>query len=449
MGNDMLELESAEGNEGARILVIGVGGGGNNAVDRMIEKGIRGVEFVAVNTDKQQLDRTKASVTVQIGEKLTRGLGAGANPEIGQKSAEESKDELTAMLKGADMAFITCGMGGGTGTGATPVIADIAKSLGILTVGIVTKPFRYECKRYEYAEEGIETLKNCVDTLITIPNDRITDILKKEKEEFAKTQKSGKRKRVSVREALDKANQILHQAVQGVTQIIRSNGDINLDFADVKKIMKDKGTAHLGIGTSIRDEDDYETNPCLSALEGAISSPLLETTIVGATDVIAYFSGDIDMDEVNDAMTYLADIVGSGTNMIMGTNEEFSDEEEEEESMVQVTVIATGMSDHPIEPEEEPVPVPNSRIRQQASVTRQSLVHSVPRSAINTPEPKPVKKAPHEPREFQQRTRTMTSSTYPHTAVTQEPQNLGRTDDSGPQIPNFIDKARNARNRRK
>lgn len=438
MGNDMLELESAEGNEGARILVIGVGGGGNNAVDRMIEKGIRGVEFVAVNTDKQQLDRTKASITVQIGEKLTRGLGAGANPEIGQKSAEESKDELTAMLKGSDMVFITCGMGGGTGTGATPVIADIAKSLGILTVAVVTKPFRYECKRYEYAEEGIEILKNCVDTLITIPNDRITDILKKEKEEYAKTQKSGKRRRVSVREALDKANQILHQAVQGVTQIIRSNGDINLDFADVKKIMKDKGTAHLGIGVSVRDEDDFEANPCLLALEDAISSPLLETTIVGATDVIAYFSGDIDMDEVNDAMTYLANIVGTGTNMIMGTNEDYSDNEDEgEEGIVQVTVIATGMSDRPQPvPEPEPIPV-------QRTVQRQPNVRPVPRAAIDTPEPAPVRKVYQHTKDFQQKNRSVA---YPQSAVTKEPsalsENMGTTTDTGPQIPYFIDQAR-------
>lgn len=436
MGNDMLELESAESNDGARILVVGVGGGGNNAIDRMIEKGIRGVEFVAVNTDKQQLDRTKAPSTVQIGEKLTKGLGAGANPEIGQKSAEESKDELTAMLKGYDMVFITCGMGGGTGTGATPVIASIAKSMGILTVGIVTKPFKYECKRYEYAEEGIERLKECVDTLIVIPNDRINDILRQEKIEYKQAQKSGKKKRMPVKGALDRANQVLHQGVQGITHIIRSNGDINLDFADICRVMRDKGTAHLGIGTSNVDivqnyTEDGEPNLCMDALIKAISSPLLETSIVGATDVIVYFSGAIDMVEVSDTMEYVAKVVGTGTNVILGTEESEDDGEDDE---VTVTVIATGMSS-------QAEPVPNTAPIQQKTQPARAI------SRMNTPEPSPVRRVPKEVKEFQQRTRSIepVPNYSTRTAATQEAPVRERFDDLGPEIPNFIDKARNAR----
>ena len=441
MGNDMLELESAEGNEGARILVVGVGGGGNNAVDRMIEKGIRGVEFVAVNTDKQQLDRTKAPTTVQIGEKLTKGLGAGANPEVGQKSAEESKDELTAMLKGYDMVFITCGMGGGTGTGATPIIAEIAKSMGILTVGIVTKPFKYECKRYEYAEEGIEHLNECVDTLIVIPNDKINDILRQEKAEYRQAQKTGKKRRMPVKGALDRANQVLHQGVQGITHIIRSNGDINLDFADICRVMRDKGTAHLGIGTSTIDSvqsygEDGEPNLCMDALIKAISSPLLETSIVGATDVIIYFSGAIDMVEVSDTMDYVAEIVGPGTNVIMGTEES---EDELEDGEVTVTVIATGMSSQAEEYELKQTARP-----QQVQPQQQPQIRSVPRQPVST----------QEPREYQQKPRRgisipSTGGTYSsRTAVTEEPAKE-KQDDLGPQLPNFIDRARNARTRRR
>jgi cell division protein FtsZ len=455
MGNDMLELESAEGNEGARILVVGVGGGGNNAVDRMIEKGIRGVEFVTVNTDKQQLDKTKAPVTVQIGEKLTKGLGAGANPEIGQKSAEESKDELTAMLKGADMVFITCGMGGGTGTGATPVIASIAKSMGILTVGIVTKPFKYECKRYEYAEQGIERLKECVDTLIVIPNDKINVILRQEKLEYSKAQKAGKKTRMPVKGALDKANQVLHQGVQGVTDLIRGNGDINLDFADICRIMRDKGTAHLGIGTSTPDnivnlDENGEENFCLDALMKAISSPLLETSIVGATDVIVYFSGSVDMLEISDAMEYLAEIVGSSTNVIMGTEDKVDESSDEIE--VKVTVIATGMSEQADEQAQAPV-------REAQKPVQQSFRNTA--RTVNTTEQNPVRRTVvQEPKEYQQRSRVtpiqpgyvqkpVTPTSVPASAVTREDPAVDRADDSGPQIPNFIDKARNARNRRK
>ena len=437
MGNDMLELESAEGNEGARILVVGVGGGGNNAVDRMIEMGIRGVEFVTVNTDKQQLDKTKAPTTVQIGEKLTKGLGAGANPEIGQKSAEESKDELTSMLKGSDMVFITCGMGGGTGTGATPVIASIAKSMGILTVGIVTKPFKYECKRYEYAEQGIERLKECVDTLIVIPNDKINVILRQEKMEYSKAQKAGKKMRMPVKGALDKANQVLHQGVQGVTDLIRGNGDINLDFADICRVMKDKGTAHLGIGTSTPDnilnvDENGEENLCLDALMKAISSPLLETSIVGATDVIVYFSGSVDMLEVSDAMEYLANIVGPSTNVIMGTEDR---EDETEDLEVKVTVIATGMSSEPEEAAEVPLPA-------QERQTVQKPARRAARS-LNTPEPSPVKRVAHD-----QKTRmTPIPTDYSSETAAREESAVAR-DDAGPQVPDFIDKARRTRIRR-
>lgn len=253
-GAVLVEVKTSESNVGARILVIGVGGGGNNAVNRMIDEGIVGVEFICVNTDKQHLMNCKAPVCLQIGEKLTKGLGAGANPEVGKAAAEESKEEITNLIKGAEMVFVTCGMGGGTGTGAAPVVASIAKELGALTVGVVTKPFRFEARnRMNNALSGIDNLKKSVDTLIVIPNDKLLTIIDR---------------RTSMSDALKKADEVLQQGVQGITDLINIPGEINLDFADVQTVMKDKGIAHIGIGIGTGDEK------CMDAIKQAISSQI-------------------------------------------------------------------------------------------------------------------------------------------------------------------------------
>ena len=282
----MLEIMTSEAeNAAANLLVIGVGGAGNNAVNRMIDEGIKGVEFVCINTDKQILQRCKAPVCIQIGEKLTKGLGAGAKPEIGEKAAEESQEELAEIVKDADMVFVTCGMGGGTGTGAAPVVARIAKDMGKLTVGIVTKPFSFEGKsRMNNATGGIEKLKDCVDTLIVIPNDKLLAICDR---------------RTTMPEALKKADEVLQQGVQGITDLINTPALINLDFADVTTVMKDKGIAHIGIGTGKGDDKASE------AAKMAVESPLLETTITGATHVIINVSGDITLADASDAASYV------------------------------------------------------------------------------------------------------------------------------------------------
>lgn len=304
----------------AKILVIGVGGAGNNAVNRMIEESIIGVEFICVNTDKQHLQTCKAPTCIQIGEKLTKGLGAGAKPEVGEKAAEESKEELTEIIKGSDMVFVTCGMGGGTGTGAAPVVASIAKNMGILTVGIVTKPFRFEAKaRMNNALVGIEKLKDNVDTLIVIPNDKLLEIVDR---------------RTTMPDALRKADEVLQQGVQGITDLINVPGLINLDFADVQTVMKDKGIAHIGIGVGAGDEK------CVDAVKQAIASPLLETTIEGATDVIINISGDISLIEANEAASYVQELAGETANIIFG-----SMYDEACPDQVSITVIATGLEE--------------------------------------------------------------------------------------------------------
>ncbi|MBP5184277.1 MAG: cell division protein FtsZ, partial [Lachnospiraceae bacterium] len=286
----MLEIRSNEADSAARIMVIGVGGGGNNAVNRMIDEDIKGVEFVCVNTDKQHLMTCKAPTCIQIGEKLTKGLGAGANPEIGEKAAEENRDELTELVKGVDMLFVTCGMGGGTGTGAAPVIAGIAKKQGILTVGIVTKPFKFELKqRMNNALAGIAKLKEVVDTLIVIPNDRLISLVDR---------------RTSMPDALKKADEVLQQGVQGITDLINVPGILNLDFADVQTVMKDKGVAHIGIGTATGEDKAQQ------AIQKAISSPLLETSIEGATDFIINVSGDITLIEASEAAQVVEELAG-------------------------------------------------------------------------------------------------------------------------------------------
>ena len=316
----MLEIRTTEADASAKIIVIGVGGAGNNAVNRMIDESIGGVEFIGINTDKQALQLCKAPSLIQIGEKLTKGLGAGAQPEIGAKAAEESAEELAAAVKGADMVFVTCGMGGGTGTGAAPVVARIAKEQGILTVGVVTKPFKFEAKqRMINAVSGIERLKESVDTLIVIPNDKLLEIVDR---------------RTTMPDALKKADEVLQQAVQGITDLINLPALINLDFADVQTVMKDKGMAHIGIGSAKGDEKAIE------AVKLAVASPLLETTINGASHVIINISGDISLMDANDAASYVQDLAGDDANIIFGAkfDETMTDE-------ATITVIATGLEE--------------------------------------------------------------------------------------------------------
>ena len=316
----MLEIKLPESEAAAKIIVVGVGGAGNNAVNRMVTDGIVGVEFIGINTDKQALQYSQAPTTMQIGEKLTKGLGCGGRPEVGAKAAEESSEDITAALQGADMVFVTCGMGGGTGTGAAPVIAKIAKDMGILTVGVVTKPFRFEARqRMTNAIDGIKKLKESVDTLIVIPNDRLLEIVDR---------------RTTMPDALKKADEVLQQAVQGITDLINVPGLINLDFADVSSVMKDKGVAHVGIGAAKGDEKATE------AVKMAISCPLLETTIEGATDVIINISGDISLVEANEAASYVEELAGDNANIIFGA---MYDENAQDEC--KITVIATGIED--------------------------------------------------------------------------------------------------------
>lgn len=314
----MLEIMSNEAESSAKIIVIGVGGAGNNAVNRMVEEAIGGVEFVGVNTDKQALTLCKAPTVLQIGEKITKGLGAGAQPEVGQKAAEESIEEVKQLIEGADMVFVTCGMGGGTGTGAAPVIAAAAKEMGILTVGVVTKPFRFEAKtRMNNALTGIENLKKAVDTLIVIPNDKLLEIVDR---------------RTTMPEALRKADEVLQQAVQGITDLINLPALINLDFADVQTVMTDKGIAHIGIGQGKGDDK------ALEAVKQAVASPLLETTIAGASHVIINISGDITLMDASDAAEYVQDLAGEDANIIFGAM--YDDSKSDEAT---ITVIATGL----------------------------------------------------------------------------------------------------------
>ena len=309
----------------AQIKVIGIGGGGNNAVDRMIDDGLEGVEFVSVNTDAQALSKSKSDKKVQIGEKLTKGLGAGGNPEIGEKSVDETKEEIAQALSGSDMVFITAGMGGGTGTGAAPRIAAISREMGVLTVGVVTKPFTFEGKiRMANAERGIEELKKNVDTLVIIPNQNLLKIIDK---------------KTSLKEAFCKADEILRQGVQGISDLISKPGIINLDFADVSTIMKDKGIAHMGIGRASGE------NKAQEAAELAIQSPLLETTIQGAKSVLINFSGDDDLGllETEQAANLIRESIDPDAEIIFGTtiNNDLKDE-------VVVTVIATGLENESI-----------------------------------------------------------------------------------------------------
>lgn len=349
----MLEIKNSESSAAAKILVVGVGGGGNNAVNRMISENIIGVDYIAVNTDRQALQLCKADKQIQIGEKLTKGLGAGAKPEIGAEAAEESADEISAALSGSDMVFITAGMGGGTGTGAAAVVARIAKEeLGILTVAVVTKPFNFEQKkRMENALKGIEELRKHVDTMMVIPNQKLFEIVDK---------------RTSIPEAFRKADEVLQQTVQGVTDLINQASMINLDFADIQTVMKDKGVAHVGIGTGTGDDK------ALEAVKNAVESPLLETTIADATDIILNVTGDITLYDAGVAADYIQEITGDRGNVIFGTR---SDESMKDTCVV--TVIATGI---------EPPSAPMSRIvgadeYRPARTTNNTYPQSAPKAA--------------------------------------------------------------------
>ena len=321
----MMEYEDVAMLDGtATIKVIGVGGAGNNAVNRMIEAGVKGVEFISVNTDRQALQKSKAGTKIQIGEKVTRGLGAGANPDIGAQSAEENKAEISETLRGADMVFVTAGMGGGTGTGAAPIVAQAAKEMGILTIGVVTKPFTFEGKkRLAQAERGIESLKGKVDTLVVIPNDKLLQVIDR---------------KTSIVEAFRMADDVLRQGVQGISDLIAVPGLVNLDFADVKTIMLNTGMAHMGVGRASGE------NRAEDAAKQAVQSPLLETSIEGARGVIINITGgeNLGLHEVNTAAELIQRSVDPEANIIFGAVIDKSLDED-----IVITVIATGFDKEP------------------------------------------------------------------------------------------------------
>ena len=353
----MLEFDTTQ-DQLANIKVIGVGGGGNNAVNRMIEHGVQGVDFIAVNTDAQALNLSKAETKMQIGGKLTRGLGAGANPEVGKKAAEESKEQIQEALRGADMVFVTAGMGGGTGTGAAPVVAQVAKELGALTVGVVTRPFTFEGrKRATQAASGIASFKENVDTLIVIPNDRLLEIVDKN---------------TPMLEAFREADNVLRQGVQGISDLIATPGLINLDFADVKTIMSNRGSALMGIGSGNGE------NRAAEAAKKAISSPLLETSIDGAQGVIMNITGgaNLSLYEVQEAADIVASASDPEVNMIFGSviNEGLKDD-------IVVTVIATGSDDSASTQPPKPIirPTANHTQQQQQPVAQPSKQREVKR----------------------------------------------------------------------
>ncbi len=326
----MIEFQNEEQESFASIKVVGCGGGGNNAVNRMVDAGLRGVEFISVNTDRQALNLSNAQVKIQIGEKLTKGLGAGAVPEVGRRAAEESREEIAQALKGADLVFITAGMGGGTGTGAAPIVAEIARDLGTLTIAVVTKPFNFEGKqRMKNAEAGIEELKQHVDTLVVIPNDRLLQVVNKG---------------TTMIEAFRIADDVLRQGIQGISDLIAVPAMINLDFADVKTVMESGGMAHMGIGIGSGE------NKLVEAAKNAISSPLLETNIDGARAVLINVTGgaDISIVDINEAANLVMEAADPDANIIFGAgiDESMGDD-------VRITVIATGFEKTPF-PEREP-----------------------------------------------------------------------------------------------
>ncbi|WP_102027304.1 cell division protein FtsZ [Salirhabdus sp. Marseille-P4669] len=342
----------------ASIKVIGCGGGGSNAVNRMIEHGVQGVEFIAVNTDAQALNLSKADVKLQLGEKLTRGLGAGANPEVGRKAAEESKEQIEEALQGADMVFVTAGMGGGTGTGAAPVVAQVAKELGALTVGVVTRPFSFEGRRRStQAVSGIESLKGNVDTLIVIPNDRLLEMVDKN---------------TPMLEAFREADNVLRQGVQGISDLIAVPGLINVDFADVKTIMSDRGSALMGIGIATGE------NRAAEAAKKAISSPLLETSVDGAHGILMNITGgaSLSLFEVQEAADIVTSAADQEVNVIFGSviNEDLKDE-------IIVTVIATGFDESQVanpQPTKRPVAASGNKTNAKDKEERRTPARNTP-----------------------------------------------------------------------
>lgn len=364
-GGELMLGFDVELEEWVKIKVVGVGGGGSNAVDGMVDAKINGVDFISVNTDKQALCRSKAEYKVQIGEKLTKGLGAGADPEVGRKAAEESKNEIIKLLEDSEMIFITAGMGGGTGTGAAPVIAQLAKEMGKLTVGVVTKPFTFEGrKRMKQAETGIEELKSKVDTLITIPNDRLLQVVQKN---------------TSMLQAFSIADDVLRQAIQSVSELIKVPGIINLDFADVKRIMGDKGLAHIGIGSAKGD------NKAIEAVRQAIESPLLETSIVGARGVILNISGGLDLSlvEINEASNIIYESCHEDVDLIFGANvkEELGDE-------VTVTVIATGFDPDMQKVAKETRKIIKEELNKEVATVESTVVEEAPSITKAVSEPR-------------------------------------------------------------
>ena len=367
----MIEFQNEEQNTFASIKVVGCGGGGNNAVNRMVDAGLRGVEFISVNTDRQALSQSNAQVKIQIGEKLTKGLGAGAIPEVGRRAAEESREEIASALKGADLVFITAGMGGGTGTGAAPIVAEIARDLGTLTIAVVTKPFNFEGKqRMKNAEAGIDELKQHVDTLVVIPNDRLLQVVNKG---------------TTMLEAFRIADDVLRQGIQGISDLIAVPAMINLDFADVKTVMESGGMAHMGIGVGSGE------NRLVEAAKNAIASPLLETNIDGARAVLINVTGgaDISIVDINEAANLIMEAADPDANIIFGAgiDETMGDE-------VRITVIATGFEKTPFpskEPARKPREIEHERLfgsfgtnfsRPETPATRDLFEQSAPTSAF-------------------------------------------------------------------
>jgi cell division protein FtsZ len=363
----MIEFQNEEQNTFASIKVVGCGGGGNNAVNRMVDAGLRGVEFISVNTDRQALGQSNAQVKIQIGEKLTKGLGAGAIPEVGRRAAEESREEIASALKGADLVFITAGMGGGTGTGAAPVVAEIARDLGTLTIAVVTKPFNFEGKqRMKNAEAGIAELKQHVDTLVVIPNDRLLQVVNKG---------------TTMLEAFRIADDVLRQGIQGISDLIAVPAMINLDFADVRTVMESGGMAHMGIGIG-RGE-----NKLVDAAKNAISSPLLETNIDGARAVLINVTGgeDISIVDINEAANLVMEAADPDANIIFGAgiDETMGDE-------VRITVIATGFEKTPFpskEPARKPREIEHERLFGSFGTSFAKSENPPAQSVFDTPAP--------------------------------------------------------------
>ena len=400
----MFEIKYNDDNQPiAKIYVIGVGGAGNNAINRMADEQINGVHLVGINTDKQALQGCKAETKVQIGEKLTKGLGAGAKPEIGASAIEENKDEIADIIKDAQMVFVTCGMGGGTGTGAAPVVAQIAKDMGILTVGVVTKPFSFEGKpRMNNAIAGLARMREHVDTLIVIPNDKLLSICSK---------------KTKLDEAFKTADGVLQQGVQGITDLIICTGTINADFADVETVMKDKGIAHIGLGKSSGEEKAME------AMQMAMQSPLLETNVAGASDVLVNFSGDVGIIEVGEAIECLKEVTGPDTNIIFGT----VDSGEEMDDELSITIVATGLEE-PQQPRKKSSML-DDYVKNTYSAQAQAASAQAAAPAATAATPQPIQQQP-----VQQQPLPEMKPTEQQTFVTPQVEQKN----SGIKIPDFL-----------